>query len=139
MTATRFSVLSRPVDAEAVHAEQAAVGDELLEVAEVVGVPGVADHDPAEVDALLGEDLLLLEAAVGGGLGVGRDRRAGGPMRLGDRPQDPLDARVTPGRSVAHLSTAALMPVSAMPSVMSRTNMSTIGSLPPARCPASGG
>ena len=37
---------------------------------------------------------------------------------------------VMPGRSVAHLMTAALMPVPAMPSVMSRTNRSTIGSLP---------
>ena len=37
---------------------------------------------------------------------------------------------VTPGRSVAHLIAAALIPVPAMPSVMSLTNRSTIGSLP---------
>ena len=37
---------------------------------------------------------------------------------------------VTPGMSVAHLITPALTPVPAIPSTMSRTNMSTIGSLP---------
>ena len=51
------------VDAEAVHAEDAAVGDQLLEVADVVGVAAVADDDAGQVDALGREDLLLLEAA----------------------------------------------------------------------------
>ena len=51
------------VDAEAVHAEDRTVGDQLLEVAEVVGVAAVADDDAAQVDALLLEDRLLLEPA----------------------------------------------------------------------------
>ena len=63
-------------------------------------VPGVecparvADDHLAEVDALLGQDPLLLEPPrLGRGGRVGGDRRPGLPVRLGHRPQHPLDTR----------------------------------------------
>ena len=79
------------VEPEPVHADVGTVADQLLQIAEVGGVAAVADHDAGQVDALFGEDPLLLEAAPGGGVGVGRDRHAGLAVRLGDRAQHPLD------------------------------------------------
>ncbi len=50
------------------------------------------DDDPAEVDALLGEDALLVQAAPTVRVRVGGDRRTGLLVGLGHRPQHPLDA-----------------------------------------------
>ena len=80
------------VDAEPVHPEVGAGGDELLEVADVGAVAGVADDHPAQVDALFFEDALLLEPAAQPGVGVRGDRHPGALVRLGDRAQHPLDA-----------------------------------------------
>ena len=80
------------VESEAVHADVGAVADQLLQIADVGGVAAVPDHDAGQVDPLLGEDLLLLQSPPGGGVGVRRDRHAGLPVRLRDRPQHPLDA-----------------------------------------------
>ena len=66
--------------------------DELLEVVEVGGVAGVADHHPGQVDALFGEDALLLEPAPGRGVRVRGDRHTGLAVRLCDGAQHPLDA-----------------------------------------------
>ena len=123
------------VDTEPVHADVGARGDELLEVAEVGGVAGVADDDPRQVDALLGEDALLLETArvaawVWVEIGTPVCRCACATAR-----STRSTPGVTPGSSVAHLRIAALMPVSAMPFSMSRTNMSVMISGPPKGCP----
>ena len=90
---TRSSNGKISVEAEPVHPEIGAGGDELLEVADVGAVAGMADDHPAQVDALFFEDALLLEAAPEPGVGVRGDRHPGAPVRLGDRAQHPLDAR----------------------------------------------
>ena len=81
------------VDAEPVHADVGARGDELLQVGDVGGVAGVADDHAGQVDALLGEDGLLLEPAARRGVGVRRDRHPGLAVRRRHGPQDPLHPR----------------------------------------------
>ncbi len=81
------------VEAEAVHADVGAVGDQLLEIADVGGVAAVPDDDTGQVDALFGEDPLLLQSAPGGRMGVRGDRHAGLRGVPRDRPQHPLHAR----------------------------------------------
>ena len=61
-------------------------------------------------------------------MGVGRDGCAGLPMGPGTARNTRSTPGVRPCSSVAHLRMAALIPVSAMPSVMSRTKKVTIGS-----------
>ena len=51
------------VDTEPVHAQVGAARDEFLQVVQVGAVPGVPDHDAAEIHTLFGEDPLLLQAA----------------------------------------------------------------------------
>ena len=82
------------IDAEAVHAQSRPGPKEFFEVGEIGRVPAVADHHPTEVDALLGEDPLLVEAALRVGVGVGRYRNARLAMDPGHRSQHPLDARL---------------------------------------------
>ena len=48
-----------PIQPEAVHANGGAVAHELAQAVEIGGVTGVADDDPREVDALIGEPPLL--------------------------------------------------------------------------------
>ena len=81
------------VDAEPVHADVGAVGDEFLEVVQIGGVARVADHHPGQIDTLFGEDALLFEPAAGARVCVGGDRHAGAAVGLCDGPQHPLDAR----------------------------------------------
>src|SRR5581483_5825653 len=75
------------VQAEAVHADVATALDELFEVVEIRGVAAVADHDAAEIDALFGEDILLLEADLARRVRVRGDRYAGAAVGAGDRAQ----------------------------------------------------
>ena len=89
------------VDAEAVHADEAALGQHALDVVEVVAVAGMSDDDTAEIDAFVFEDMLLCGPGVGGGVGVRRDGQARGPVSLGGRAQqffvDRRDAIVVGG------------------------------------------
>ena len=89
------------VDAEPVHPEVGAGGDELLEIADVGAVAGVTDDHPAQVDAFFFEDALLFESPPQPRVGVGGDRHPGPLVRLGDRAQHSLhtggDARFVGG------------------------------------------
>ena len=111
------------VEAEPVHADVGAVVDQLLEVAEVGGVAGVADHHAGQVDALLGEDRCCSSPRRVAGVGVGGDRHAGLPVRLCDRAQHPLDAGGHAGFVGGALEDRRLDAGVGDALVMSRTNM----------------
>ena len=106
------------VKAEPVHADVRAIADELLQVVDVGGVAAVPDDHAGQVDALFGEDPLLLQPSPGGRHGCAwrSARRSGGGPGATARSTRSTPG-VTPGSSVAHLRIAALMPVPAMPSV----------------------
>lgn len=74
-----------------VEADVGAVLDQLLEIAEVVGLVTVADGDGTEIDALLAEDALLFASALGSGVGVRDDRDAGAQMRARHGAQHEID------------------------------------------------
>jgi hypothetical protein len=59
-----------------------------------VAVAAVADDDARQVDALFGEDALLLQPPAGGRVGVRRDRDSGAPVRLR---RSARSTRSTPG------------------------------------------
>ena len=112
--------------AEAVHADHTAALHHRDQVVEVRRVAGVADHDATEVHPLGLEDVLL----GGAGTGEGECVRIGTPVArcvIAAARSISRFSAVT-SSSVATLMAPALMPVSAMPSSMSRMNSSTIGS-----------
>ena len=73
--------------AEAVHPDRAAALHQPAQVVEVRRVAGVADHDAGEVDALGGEDALLVRAGAGERVAVRHDRDAARAMRERDGAQ----------------------------------------------------
>jgi hypothetical protein len=86
-------VLERVVDLEpaAVEAQVGAGLEHLDQVVDVAGLVGVADEHAREVDALLAQDPLLVQPALGLGVGVGHDRHVGAQVGLGDRADQALD------------------------------------------------
>ena len=61
------------IDPKSVHPEDAASIKELLKVTEILGISAVPDHHPSEVDALFGEDLLLVKPPFQFGVGMSCD------------------------------------------------------------------
>ena len=95
----RVALLGRQDDVEpvAVHPDERAACEQLLDVVEVVGVAGVRELHRGQVDALLVEEVHDLQPALGRRMGVGHDRPAGLQARLGHRAQDLLDVVGDPG------------------------------------------
>ncbi len=81
------------VQAEPVHAEQAARVGQPGQVVQVVGVAAVRHQHAGQVGALLAEHAQRLEAGLAGRVGVHHDRRAGDHVRPGHRAHHPLNPR----------------------------------------------
>ena len=61
------------IDAEAVHAEDAAPVNELHQVIQIITIAAVSDDHAGQIDALVPENRLLLQAPFARGVGMGRE------------------------------------------------------------------
>ncbi|MEZ5599367.1 MAG: hypothetical protein R3E84_23865 [Pseudomonadales bacterium] len=81
------------VDAEPVHADDAAGIEQFLQIVQVIGIAAVAYNHTRQVHAFLAKDALLIESAAQFRVGVRGDGRAGLPMRPGAGAQGALHVR----------------------------------------------
>ena len=95
----------------------------------------MSDDDTRQIHALFEKDPLLIEPDPLARVRMSRNGHSGAAMRLRGRAKNAFDIFSQAGSIRGALRIPAFTPVSAIPLVMSRTNISAINSGPPKTVP----